>query len=516
MPGKRLPMRKITEVLRLDAAGMSARQIATSIGVSKTTVSDYLARAKKVGISWPLEEGLDDEVIEARLFCAPVPPAVVNRPVPDWPRLHKELKSRRHVTLRLLWLEWREVHPDGWGYSQFCFRYKQWSNTQDVVMRLSYKPGERMFVDYAGDKANVSDPDTGEAREAEVFVAALGCSGMLFCEATWSQNLPSWLGSHEHAWESFGGVSELTVPDNLRAGVSRACYYDPEINPSYAELAQHYGTVVLPARAKHPRDKAMVEAGVQSVERWVLAPLRHRTFFSLADLNAAINERVAWLNTREFRGHQSSRHDLFVDLERPALRPLPATRYEFATWKKVTANIDYHIEYERRYYSVPYQLVRQRLDVRASAGVIEIFKGTRRVASHAHEYGSRLYVTDPEHMPASHRAHLEWTPTKLRQWARGSSGATGDFVEALLSSRPHPEHAYRACLGLMSLARRYGDDRLAAACARALLVGAISYTSVKSILAEGLDRLALPDATGVPAPSTHENLRGAGYFSEEA
>jgi len=508
-------MRKIAEVLRLDAAGMSARQIASSIGTGKSTVTEYLDRARAAGVGWPLEDGLDEEALEARLFPAAVA-VTTARPVPDWSAIAKELKKKHHVTLRLLWLEWREANPEGWGYSQFCWHFKCWADTQDVVMRLTHKAGEKMFVDYAGDTMPVTDPDTGEVSDFEVFVAVLGCSGMLFSEATRSQDLASWTGSHIRAWESFGGVTTLTVPDNLRSGVTRPCYYDPEINRSYEELAQHYGTAILPARVRHPRDKAMAEAGVQSVERWALAPLRNRTFFSPADLNGAITERIAWLNEREFRGEKTSRKDLFCDLERPALRPLPASRYEFGAWKAVTVNIDYHVEYERRYYSVPYQLVRQRLDLRASAGCIEIFKGTRRVASHVREYGSRRYITDPAHMPASHRAHLEWTPSRLVQWAKGSSEAAGSFVEALLESRPHPEHAYRACLGLMSLARRYGDDRLGAACTRAISAKAISYTSVKSILAEGLDRLALPEATDVPAPPTHENLRGADYFSEEA
>jgi len=508
-------MRKIAEVLRLKAAGMSVRQIASSTNAGRTAVGEYLARAEAAGIGWPLPEGLDEEALEAKLFPPPGDDAPA-RPVPDWSQIHKELRSRRHVTLRLVWLEWRAVHPDGWAYSQFCWHYRRWADTQDVVMRLSYAAGERMFVDFAGDKAHVVDSETGEVGDAEVFVAVLGCSGMLYAEATRGQDLFSWVGAHVNAWEAYGGVTEITVPDNLRSGVTKASFYDPELNPTYAELAAHYATVVLPTRTARPRDKAAVEVGVQSVERWVLAPLRNRRFFSLAELNAAIAERVEWVNARPFRGQATSRTDLFEDLERPALRPLPEARYEFAFWKKVAVNIDYHVEYDHRYYSVPYQLVRQRLDLRATRGVVEVFKGTRRVASHVREHGSRRYVTDPAHMPASHRAHLEWTPSRLVEWGHRSSPSTGTFVERLLKTRPHPEHAYRACLGLMALSRRYGPDRLGAACARALSVGAISYTSVKSILAEGLDRLALPDASPAPPPADHENLRGPGYFAEEA
>lgn len=303
------------------------------------------------------------------------------------------------------------------------------------------------------------------------------------------------------------------MPDNLRAGVAKPCRYDPEVNPSYAELARHFGTVVLPARVRRPRDKAAVEAGVLAVERWVLAPLRNRRFFSLAELNEAMAERVGWLNARPFRGSPASRRELFEEIERPALKPLPEGRFEVAEWKKVTVNIDYHVEFDERFYSVPYQLVRQRLDLRATATTVEVFRTGRRVASHRREYGRRRFVTDPAHMPASHRAHLEWTPSRLVEWARTVSADTAAFVEKILVSRAHPEHAYRTCLGIMSLARRYGSERTGAACERALAAGATSYSSVKSILAEGLDRVPLRPSA-VPPPPDHENLRGAGYWGE--
>jgi transposase len=509
-------MRKITEVLRLKAAGRSVREIAASVGAGRSTVCEYLARAEAAGICWPLPDGVDDEALDAKLFPPPTPEDA-RRPVPDWREVHKEHRSKRHVTLRLLWLEWRETHPDGWGYSQFCWHYRRWLGTKDIVMRLSYSAGERMFVDFCGDKARHVDPESGEIHEAEVFVAVLGCSGMLYAEATRGQDLASWVGAHVRAWETYGGVAEVTVPDNLKAGVTKASFYDPELNPTYAEAAGHYSTVVLPTRVARPRDKGAVEAGVLTVERWVLAPLRHRTFFSLAELNAAIAEQVAFVNARPFRGEETSRRDLFCELERPALRPLPAERYELAEWKKVTVSIDYHVSGpDKKFYSVPYGLVRRRLDLRASATTIEVFEGGRRVASHVREYGRRRYVTDPAHMPASHRAHVEWTPSKLIAWGRSISEETGTFVEQLLASRPHPEHAYRACLGLRRLARRHGTERLSLACARALAIGSISYSSVKSILAEGLDRLALPGAEVAPAPPSHENLRGPAYWQEEA
>jgi transposase len=350
-----------------------------------------------------------------------------------------------------------------------------------------------------------------------VFVAVLGCSGLLYVEATRGQDLRSWVTAHEHAWTYYGGVSEVTVPDNLRSAVTKACFYDPELNPTYAELANHFGTVVLPTRVARPRDKAAVEAGVLVAERWVLAPLRNRRFFSHAEANEAIAIRLADVNTRPFRGEPASRRELFEELERPALLPLPATPYQFAEWRKVTANIDYHVEGpDRRYYSVPYRLVRQRLDLRATGTTIEIMKAGKRVASHKREYGRRRYVTDPDHMPASHRAHAEWTPSRLISWAGTISTDTATLAEKMLESRPHPEHAYRACLGLMSLARRYGNERVGAACARALALGTTSYSSVKSILAEGLDKVPLKPTEQLPPPPEHENLRGAGYYAEEA
>jgi transposase len=508
-------MRKITEVLRLDAQGVSHRQIATSVGIGRATVADYLARAQAAGLCWPLPESMDATALEASLFPAALP--VAHRPLPDWRHIHKELKSpRHHVTLRLLWIEWKADHPDGWAYSQFCHHYRSWLGTQDVVMRLSYAGGERMFVDFAGDRMAWVDPDTGETHAAEIFVTVLGASGKVFARATRGQDLDSWLGAHVAAWEYYGGVATVTVPDNLKAGVTKACWYDPEINPSYLELARHFDTVVLPARPRRPRDKAAAEAGVMAVERWVLAPLRHRTFHSLGELNEAMAEKLEELNAREFRGEPTSRAELFDDLEREALRPLPTTPFELARWRKATVHIDYHVDTgDGHFYSVPYRYVRAKVECRITATTVEVLRGGVRIASHPREYGRRRYITDPAHMPPSHRAHLEWTPERLVSWAATISGPTAALVEKILESRPHPEHAYRACLGIMSLARRYGNDRVDAACARAMAAGAISYSSVKSILAENLDRLALPEPAVMPTPPDHDNLRGAGYYAGE-
>ena len=508
-------MRKIGEVLRLKAAGLHIRDIAISTGIGKTTVYEYLARADAAGIGWPLPAEWDEAAVEAKLFPPQSATLFASRPVPEWREVHRELKRGRHVTLRLLWLEWREGHADGWGYSQFCMRYHEWLGRQDVVMRLEYAAGDRCFVDFAGDRMTVGDGD--EAVAAEIFVAVLGCSGLLYVEATRGQDVQSWLLAHVHAYEAWGGVPRVTVPDNLKAGVTKACWYEPDLNRSYLQLARHVNTIVLPARVRRPRDKAAAEAGVLVVERWVLAPLRHRQFFALADLNGAIRERVAEVNARCFRGQPTSRRDLFEELERPALQPLPLTRYEFTAIKKATVHIDYHVEAARHFYSVPHRYVRQKVEVWITAETVAVYHGHRRVASHVREYGKRRYITDPAHMPASHRAHLEWTPQRLIKWAGTVGPAAAAVTERILETKPHPEHGYRACLGLMSLARRHGDDRVQAACARALSVNAVSYTSVKSILTQHLDTVPLPQVqlSLVPPPPVHENLRGAAYYAVE-
>jgi transposase len=512
-------MRKIGEILRLKAAGLNIRDIARSTGAGRTTVYEYLARAEAAGLSWPLPADMDEATLETKLFPPPSLESAAARPVPDWREVNRELKRHRHVTLRLLWLEWKRAHPEGWGYSQFCAHYQRWLGAQDLVMRLEYAAGERLFVDFAGDKMSIVEG--GVVTPMEIFVSVLGASGMLYAEAVRGQDLESWLLAHARAYEFYGGVARVTVPDNLKSGVTKACWYDPEINPSYLQLARVYDTIILPTRTARPRDKAACEVGVQVVERWVIAPLRNRRFFSSGELNRAIRANLDEVNGREFRGQPSSRRDLFLELERPALQPLPATRYELTEIKKATVNIDYHVEFtdqrSRRFYSVPYQLVRQKVEVWATASTIEIYHRHRRVASHVREYGRRRYITDPAHMPASHRAHLEWTPSRLIKWAGTISPASAELAERILLSKPHPEHGYRACLGLMNLAKRYGRERVAAACARALASNAISYTSIKSILAHNLDRQPLPAAqlSLVPPPPTHSNLRGADYYRVE-
>ena len=506
-------MRRIREVLRLKhELRRSHREIAGSLGIANSTVSDYLGRARAAGFSWPLPEGLDDATLEAALFPVP-PPSGVRRPEPDWDRVHRELRRHKGVTLRLLWLEYREVHPAGYQYSRFCERYRLWRGHLDVAMRQVYRAGEKAFVDYAGPTFEVVDRKTGEVRDAMVFVGVLGASNYTFVDVTRSRSLPDWTMSHVRMFEFWGGVPELVIPDNEKAAVHKASRYEPDLNPTYRELATHYGTAVLPARPHAPRDKAKVEAAVQHVERWIMAPLRNQTFFSLGEVREATRPLLAALNERPFKKTEGSRRSWFEDLDRPALRQLPAERYEYAEWRKARVNIDYHIQVANALYSVPHALGRREVDVRMTAHTVEIFHKHRRVAAHLRIHGRGGYATEPSHMPAAHRAHAGWTPSRLIAWGRRNGPDTALFVERLLESRPHPEQGYRSCLGLKELLRAYGAKRLEAACRHALDIGTLSYKSVKSILSTGRDQARDDQQYTLSLPAQHAHIRGPGYYT---
>lgn len=504
-------MRKIKEVLRLAAMQRSGREIAEAIGVARSTVGEYLRRAEQAGIGWPQVAELDDAALERALF--PPPPAVsfASRPWPDFARVHRELK-KKGVTLFLLWEEYKAAHPDGFQYSWFCQHYRAFASKVDVVMRQIHRAGEKTFVDYAGQTVEVVDRTTGEVREAQIFVAVLGASSYTYAEATWTQGLSEWIGSHQRAFAAFGGVTELLIPDNLRSGVTRAHRYEPDINPTYAEMAAHYGITILPARVGKPRDKAKAEVGVQVVERWILARLRHRTFFSLEELNRAIAELLPLVNERPFKKLPGSRRTLYEQLDRPALAPLPAERYVFATWKKARVNIDYHIELERHYYSVPYQLVKLEVEARSTDRTVEIFHRGQRVASHRRSFKVGGYTTVAAHMPTAHREYAEWTPRRLIQWAEKTGPATANLVEHILSRRRHPQQGFRSCLGILRLGQHHGAERLEAACRRALHIGSASYKSIESILKHKLDQAPLPEPAQPALPIDHDNVRGPKYY----
>jgi transposase len=512
MPRPRAAMRKVREVLRLVLGeGLSRRRASAATGVPLTTIADCLARAAAARLPWPLPEGIDDAELERRLYPGQAASAR-QRMEPVWAEVHREMR-RKGVTLQLLWIEYKQRVPDGYQYTQFVHRYRQWATHLDVVLRQDHRAGEKLFVDFAGQTLPITDPTTGLVTPAELFVAVLGASTLTYAEALVSQELPHWISAHIHTFESMGVVPEILVPDNLRSGVTKAHRYEPLINQTYEEMAAHYGCVVIPARSYKPRDKAKAENGVLLAERWILARLHHHTFFSVAEANLAIWELLQWLNDRPFQKGEGSRRSLFEQLERPVMRPLPMQPYQFATWKKVTVNIDYHVEVDRHYYSVPYQLVRQRCEVRLTATTVEVILRGRRVASHRRSHVRGGHTTLAEHMPESHRRHLEWTPSRIVSWAQKSGPHTAAFVDEIMRSRPHPEQGYRTCLGVMRLGRRYGNDRLEAACTRALALRAFSYRSVESILRSGLDRQPLPAvAVSTTTPRLHDHVRGAGYY----
>ena len=512
MPAQRLSMRKIREVLRLCwANGLSKRQTAASCGISRPAVDEYLRRAKEAGLSWPLPADLDDGTLERLLFpTAPELPAQ-QRGLPDWSVINRELKGKG-VTLFLLWQEYRERHPQGYQYSWFCQQYRDWQGQQDLVMRQDHRAGEKLFVDYAGQTVTIVDRHTGEIREAQIFVAVLGASNYTYAEATWSQGLPDWIGSHQRCFRYLGSVPQILVPDNLRAGISQAHRYEPEINPTYQEMAAHYGVTVMPARVRKPKDKAKVEIGVQVVERWILAVLRHRSFFSLDELNREIARLLKRLNERPFKKLPGSRQSLFQSLDAPVMKPLPATPYTYAEWKPVRVHIDYHVEIEGHYYSVPCQLVKQQLEARISADTVECFHKGQRVASHLRSQQKGRHTTVREHMPESHRQYGDWSPERLIRWAEQSGPATAQIITTILASRRHPQQGYRACLGILRLGKAYGDERLEAACQRALLLGTHRYKSIESILKHGLDKQPLHQQQELNLPEDHDNIRGPDYY----
>ena len=506
-------MRKIKEVLRLNSLGLKQQQIAASCCVSQSTVSEYLQAAQAAGLSWPEAAALDERQAGEKLFPERVVPLQRGQyPPPDFGAIHRELQTHKHVTLQLLWEEYRQICPHGYRYSRFCELYHRWRFQQDVVLRQQHRAGEKMFLDWAGDTIAVYDRQTGEARPASIFVAVLGASSYTFAEPRWTQTLPDWIGAHIDAFEFFGGVPEIVVPDNPKTGVTKACRYEPDLNRTYQEMAGHYGVAVVPARPAKPRDKAKVEAGVLVVERWILAALRQRKFFGLAELDQAMADLLERLNNRPFRKREGSRRTLFETLEKPVLRPLPAERYPYGEWRTARVNIDYHLEFERHYYSVPYQLTGQAVELRASAAIVEIFQRGVRVASHARSRVPYAATTVAEHRPKSHQKHLEWTPSRLIQWAASVGPATAAVVERILASKPHPEMGFRSCLGILRLAKQYSLARLEAAAERALAWNACSYQSLKSMLERGLDGRPVEPTPPSRPPVEHGNLRGAEYF----
>ena len=505
-------MRTIKRILELRyQQGLTIREIASSCGLPPSTVGDYLLQAEGAGVGWPLPEALSEqqlhELLRGQRDGAQSPKR--EKPLPDWEGVHQQL-GRKGVTLRLLWEEYRRELPQGYGYSRFCELYKAWRGNVDVVLRQAHEPGRALYVDWAGSKIRIQDPHSGEEMEASVFVAVLGYSNYTYVEAFLSQKLGAWIEGHIHAYEYMQGVTALTVPDNPKTGVIKACRYEPQLHPTYEEMAEHYGTAIVPARVRKPRDKAKVETGVLIAQRRILAPLRDHTFFSLGALNEVLREKLDELNHAPFQKLEGSRYQWWLS-EREQLGQLPSHRYDLARWKKATVNIDYHISVDNHFYSVPYQHVGKIVEVRLSESTLEVFLEGERIAAHRRSYRRGSYSTENKHRPKSHQKHLEWTPSRIIAWADSIGPATGKLVEAILKSKPHPEQGYRSCLGVIRLAKGVGAERMEQAARRALHYQLYSYQQVKSILENHLDETTEQEGSQIQAP-WHPNIRGGSYY----
>lgn len=514
MAKERLSMRKFREILRLKFdQKLTNRQIASSCGMSHVTVGKYLEIAGNASITWPIPDDIDDTTLEATLFNIKDRSASDQKiQMPSMKYIYEELK-RPKVTLQLLWYEYKQDHPEGYQYSYFCELYQKWAGQLDVSLRQEYRAGEKLFIDYAGQTLPITNPDTGQISAAQLFVAALGASNYTFVEATLSQQLPDWISSHVRAFDYFGGVAEILVPDNLKSGITTPSRYEPGINPTYQELATHYNTTVIPARVAKPRDKAKVEGAVLIAERWILAVLRNHTFFSLAEANQAIAQELIKFNDKKLQKLDVSRRELFATTDQPALTPLPIQKYEYAEWKKARVNIDYHIELDGHYYSVPYTLRKEQVDVRFTNFIVEIIFKSHRVASHRRIHRKGGFTTIREHMPKAHQEYLKWTPSRIQDWADKTGPRTRQIVTGIMERKSHPEQGYRACLGVIRLGKQHSPERLENACDRAVRMNSYSYKSIESILKNGLDKKPMEiDEEQSMKAIDHANIRGKTYF----
>jgi transposase len=511
MPAKReLTMRQIRELIRLDHEGVGAREIGRRLGIARSTVQDNIHRVRSIGLTWPLPPALIDEVLEQKLFRQPgVKTGVRQHTEPDWAYLAREMK-RAGVNLTLLWEEYRQRDPGGYSYSRFCDLFRHFERRLSPVMRQHHVAGDKLFVDYSGKRIQIIDPATGVLHGAELFVAVLGASNYTYAEATWTQSLPDWIGAHIRMFRFYAGVPRLLVPDNLKAGVHKPSFYDPEVNRSYAMMAAHYDVGIWPARPRKPKDKAKVEAGVRFAQTYILGRLRNHRFFSLQECNAAIRAALFDMNGRPMRRLGISRRELFESIERPALRPLPQADWEYAEWRLARVAPDYHIEAKDFFYSVPHALIREQVDVRITRYIIEIFHRGKRVAVHNRRYSGRRHGTHADHMPSSHRRYSQWTPERFRHWGRSIGPQTEGLIIAILANRPHPEQGFRTCLGVLRLYRALATERAESVSARAVAIGAFNYKSIASILTNNLDRT--PPTTSSPTVIEHANLRGKNYF----
>lgn len=512
MPAKEVSMRKIRELLRLHFAHeLSQHQIAASLNLSVGVINKYVRLALKAQLSWPLPIELEDD---AALKQALIPPKekITTTLAIDFSALHLALKQKG-VTLQLLWEEYCPTVEHPYSYAHYCLLYRTWLSAQQYSMRQTHKAGEKVFVDYAGPTIDIIDPETGEIRTAQLFVGVLGASNYTYIEATWDQKLPNWIASHVRMFEFFGGVPLLVVPDNLRSAVTRTCRYEPDINPTYADCIAYYGTAVMPARPYRPKDKAKAENAVLIAQRWVMAKLRHQTFFGLDELNAAIKPLLVALNTRPFKKLPGCRRSQFEQLDQPVLKPLPVQPYQFAEFKKARVHLDYHVEFDGHYYSVPCLFVKQEIELRITTTTVECCHQGKRIASHARSYRKGTHTTITEHMPKAHQKYLGWTPERFLHWAQDIGPFAHALVNYLLTHKPHPEQGFRSCVGLLGLSKRYGKPRLEKACQRALALGSPRRKSVASLLEKNLEESPLTKVQPETTLPAHNNIRGPEYYT---
>lgn len=508
-------MRKLTQIIRLHFdSKLSTRPIAKSLGLSVGVVNKYINRALSNNLSWPLPKGMDEQALNALLRKdSGQPNQSLSATSIDFIKVHQEL-CRKGVTLQLLWDEYQSEQETPLSYSRYCHHYRLYKQSLKRSMRQSHKAGDKVFIDYSGVTVDIIDPETNDIKSAEIFVGVLGASKYTFAEATWSQQLPDFLASQRHMFEFFGGVSALIVPDNLRSAINKSCRYDPDTNPTYAHFIEHYGTAVLPARPYHPQDKALVESGVQVVQRWILARLRHQTFVGLAELNTAIAQLLKILNKKPFQKLPGCRESVFLEMEKPELKALPLEAYHYRQYKSSRAGIDYHITLNGHYYSVPHHYCGEIIDLWFNQHTVECYFKGERIAMH-------LYSTRPgqstitHHMPTGHRIQSRQSKERFMRWADQIGIYTAIVVKKILDEKPHPEQAYRSCQGLLKLGKIYGEKRLEQACAYGVHQGAYSKKSILSILEHKLDQLAVAadSSLGVHlSTALHENIRGSQYY----
>jgi transposase len=508
--GRELNMFSLREVLRLGlSCGLSRRQIGRSLNMSGTTAGKYVSAAKLAGLSWQETEALDDDQLKKRLGRGRQESKSGQYPEPDWPQINQELK-KKSVTLRLLWEEYKQVNPGGYQISQFCWHYHKWLGKQRLSFRHTYKAGEKMFVDYAGQTVPIYDSQTGTTSKAQIFIAVLGASNYTFAQAQSDQTIQSWINGHIGAFEYFNGVPAQTICDNLKSGVTKACWYEPQVNRAYCDMAAYYNTAIMPARVVKPRDKAKVECAVLVVERWILASLRNRKFFSIPELNDAIKELLIRLNTRPFKKLPGSRTSVFQELEQKELKNLPPARYILRDCRYARVNQDYHVDIDGHYYSVPWKLAGEQVDAYISGETLEIFHNRYRVASHKIDHRRGYHTTIKEHMPPRHAIYAGWSPEYFIDQAKTIGENAVSLFKAIFERRNIVEQGYRSCRGILRLTQAYPAARVESACARALKFKGYSYRSVSDILKNGLDKQ--PCQGSLSLDLSHENIRGKIYF----